>query len=276
MRLSVIIVNYNTKELLLKCLQSLKFEIQNLKFETEIIVVDNGSKDGTVEVLRNFKSQDLKFKFKLIENKENLGFAKAVNQGIRQSHGSAIMLLNSDTVVKRGAIEKLIEFEKKVRPAIIGAKMLNPDGSIQGSCFHLPTICRAIKEYWFGKVGYFSKYVPEGNDAVKVEAVSGGAMLISKRIIENIGLFDERYFMYFEDLDYCRRARKAGFNIYYLPNAEIIHEHGASGRGLADEENQWRRLIPSSKIYHGVLKHWIMTFIIKTGNFLWPKPRKYF
>jgi len=254
MNLSIVIVSYNTKEILKKCLESLSADF-------EIIVVDNASTDDSVPMIKRDYPR-----VKIIINKENFGFAKAVNQALRQAQGEAVFLLNSDTKVKNGALEKLVEFEEKVRPAIIGARMLNPDGTVQGSCFYLPTIGRAIKEYWFGKSGYFSKYAPEGKEPVKVEAVSGGAMLIPREIINKIGMLDEKYFFYFEDLDYCRRANQAGYKIYYLPTAEIIHEHGASGKKLAEENDQWRRLIPSSKTYHGRLKHYAVTLIIKIGQ----------
>jgi len=289
MDLSIIIVNYNTKDLLKRCLESVvsdwlivvgnQLPVTNHQPPiTEVIVVDNGSTDGSAEMLQGLMASRGKKQtppatshqppvtLRLIKNKENLGFAKAVNQGIRQAKGEVIFLLNPDTLIKPGALKKLLEFERKVSPAIIGAKMLNPDGTIQGSVFNLPTIGRAIQEYWFGKKGAFSKYAPSGNKPVEVEAVSGGAMLISKEVIEKIGLFNERYFMYFEDLDYCRRARKAGFKIWYLPTAEVIHEHGASGKFLAKPEDQWKRLIPSSKIYHGSLKHYLIWLIIRSSQ----------
>jgi GT2 family glycosyltransferase len=132
--------------------------------------------------------------------------------------------------------------------------------------FHLPTAKNAISEFWFGKKDAFSKYTPTANLPIGVEAVVGGAMLISKEVIEKVGLFDERYFMYFEDLDYCRRARKAGFKVWYLPGVKIIHEHGASGHNLAEEKNQWRRLVPSSKVYHGILKHYMINLILWSGQ----------
>lgn len=283
MKLSIIIVSYNTKELLKQCLESVisglclvardkksnTLPITNYQSPTtEIIVVDNGSTDGSVEVAQNtkLKMQNDNLKFKIVLNKENLGFAKAVNQGIKQAEGETILLLNSDTQVKDGALVKLIEFEKQVRPTIIGARMLNPDGTTQPSCFYLPTIKRAIKGYWLGKKDFFSKYTPLGTEPVPVETVSGGAMLISREIIEKIGLFDERYFMFFEDLDYCRRAGKAGYKIFYLPAAEIVHEHGASGKNLAVYENQWKRLVPSSKIYHGKLNYYLLSFILRLGQ----------
>ncbi len=252
--------------LLERCLNSI---IQNSKIKNqnyEVIIVDNGSTDGSQEMVSKFKIQDSRFSIQLIENGQNLGFAKAVNIALRQAQGEAFLLLNSDTQVKPGALGKLIEFEKKVQPAVIGARMLNPDGTVQPSCFYLPTVKRAILEYWFGKSGYFSKYAPEGEEPVGVEAVSGGAMLISGQVIKRIGMFNERYFMYFEDLDYCRKAKKSGFKIYYLPEAEIVHEHGASGKNLAKQEDQWKRLVPSSRIYHGRIIHYLINFILWSGQ----------
>jgi GT2 family glycosyltransferase len=120
-------------------------------------------------------------------------------------------------------------------------------------------------EYWLGKKGYFSKYIP-GDQPVEVEAVSGGVMLFSRGVIEKVGLLGERYYFYFEDLDFCRKAGKAGFKIYFFPEAEVVHEHGASGRSLADDQNQWRRLIPSSKIYYGTLRHYLINLIIWSGQ----------
>jgi len=292
--LSIIIVSFNTKELLEKCLESLVVSLQPSAISSEIIVVDNRSTDGSLEMVKSFiKKYSHKFvsgaegqsrstvvraslirdnsrnlTIRLIENRVNLGFAKAVNQALRQAQGKVIFLLNSDTKIKKDTLEKLLQFERKVSPAIIGAAMLNPDGSIQASVFNLPTPFRAIQEYWLGEKGSFSKYAPLGVKPQEVEAVSGGAMLISRKVTEKIGLFDERYFMYFEDLDYCRRTKKAGFKVWYLPEAEIIHQHGASGKNLAVPDDQWRRLIPSSKIYHGVFKHWLITQIIRVGQIL--------
>lgn len=258
MELSIVIVSYNTKLLLQRCLKSLGEKKSN---EWEIIVVDNASTDGTQQMLEE------KFPLvKLIKNTENVGFAKAVNKGISLAEGGSILLLNSDTEVKENTLTVLLEFEKKVRPAIIGLEMLNPDGSTQSSVFRLPTIKGAFAEYWLGKKGSFSKYQPEGESNQEVEAVSGGAMLISRAVIDKIGLLDERYFMYFEDLDYCRRARKAGFKIYYLPSSKVVHEHGASGKLISSKETQWHRLIPSSKIYHGVIKHFMINFVIWSGQ----------
>ncbi|HUV71854.1 MAG TPA: glycosyltransferase family 2 protein [Clostridia bacterium] len=265
MSISFIIISFNTKKLLEKCLESIKNQSRGGEIQGEIIVVDNGSQDGSAQAIKKLPSKqfaDCGLTVHLIENKENLGFAKAVNQAIKKAKSDNLLLLNSDTQLTKNSLQNLLEFEEKVRPSLLGSQLLNPDGSIQPSCFHLSTVKRAFLEYWLGKKGFFSKYYPLGNEPSQVEAVSGGAMLIPKEIIEKIGPFDERYFMYYEDLDFCRRVRKAGFKIYYLPSSKIIHEHGSSGKKLTSPETQWRRLIPSSKIYHGLVQHYLITAII--------------
>lgn len=254
MTLSIIIVSYNTKELLKKCLRSLE------KVKAEIIVVDNNSEDGSSDLIKKDFPE-----VKVISNKENFGFAKANNQALRQAQGEFILLLNSDTVVKPKALEELVEFAKQHPEAgVIGARLLNPDGSVQPSVFHLPTIKGAVLEYWLKQKGTFEKYFPVDNDPREVEAVVGAAMLIPKTVIEKVGLLDERYFMYFEDLDYCRRVKHTGFKVYYLPQAEIIHQHGASGKTIGNQTNRW--LIESSKIYHGNFRYSMITFIIWSGQ----------
>lgn len=255
--LSIIIISYNTKTLLGECLETL---FQPQKVNLEIIVVDNASSDGSVNLVEEkFK------KVKIIKNKANLGFAKATNMGIKIAKGKYVLLLNSDTRTNSLALKMLVDFaNKNPEIGIVGARLLNRDGSIQPSVFRLPTIKGAVKEFWLKKQGSFGKYFPEGDIPVEVEAVVGAAMLIPKKVIDKIGLLNERYFMYFEDLDYCRRVRRAGFKVYYLPKAEVIHYHGASGKELSHKTNQW--LVTSSKIYHGTLKYWLLTFIIWMGQ----------
>ena len=256
--LSIIIVSYNTKKLTLDCIKSVEKENSSLK--KEIIVVDNGSKDGSVAALGELKKNGL---IKLVENDENLGFSKANNQGIDKADGRYLLLLNSDTKVKKGAFRKLIRFAKEATDAgVVGARLLNTDGSLQASCLHFPTIKNAILEYWFGKKGLLEKYAPHGKKPVEVDALVGAAFLITPQAKDTVGVLDERYFFYFEDIDYCRRVWRSGLKVYYLPEAEVIHYHGESGKALADEKTQWRRLIPSSKIYHGLFKHYLITAIL--------------
>ncbi len=259
MNLSIIIVSFNTKELLRRCLESIKkLKTENWKLET--IVVDNGSTDGSVEAMEA-RYKDIK----ILRNEENLGFAKANNQGIKTAEGEFILLLNPDTEVKPDVLEELIKFvQNHPKAGVVGARLLNPDGSIQPSVYHFPTIWRAIREFWLGRKGEYDKYAPLEKKTIEVEAVTGAAMLISRATIEKIGILDERYFMYFEDLDFCRRAREAGLKIYYLPSAEVIHHHGKSAALVGSQAYKW--LCQSSKIYNGWLKYNLLTLIILFGQ----------
>lgn len=272
MDLSIIIVSYNTKELTLECVKSIYNSRPDLSFE--VIVVDNGSRDGSLEELKKLRTKKIK-NLKIIENKDNLGFAKANNQGIsracrfavKKAIGKYILLLNSDTRVKKGSLERLAEFADRTPDAgVVGPKLLNIDGSLQGSVFRLPTIFRTIRAYWLGEKGLLDKYVPKGNEPQEVEALVMAAFLITPKAIKRVGLLDEKYFMYFEDLDYCKRVGRSGLKVYYQPASEVIHLHGVSGKGLVAESDQWRRLIPSSIKYHGWLVHQIINFIIWTGG----------
>jgi len=249
---SIVIVNYNTKDFLKQCLR--------LIISHEVIVVDNGSTNGSVEMMREEYSQ-----LKLIVNKKNLGFAKAVNQGIRASQGEYILVLNSDIEVKGNALEKMTEFVKKhPEVGVVGGRLVNPDGRIQGSCFHRLTLINAIKEFWLGQKRAFEKYAPKTGKPTEIDAVVGACMLIPRKVINKVGYFDERYFLYFEDLDYCRRVKKVGFKIFYLPDAEFIHHHGASAKKIPQKTRFW--LAQSSKIYHGEIKYCLLTLTISLGQ----------
>ncbi len=255
--LSIIIVNYNTKDLLIACIDSILRV--NPKLEYEIIVVDNASSDGSQDVLAKLVSK----KLRLIQHKSNLGFAKANNTGIKKALGKYIFLLNSDTLVKRGTLETLVEFAKKnLSVGLAAPQLFNLDGTVQPSVFRFPTIGRAIRQYWFGEKGILDKHYPSSNKPVLVEAVVAAAFLITPQVLSKVGLLDEKYFMYFEDLDYCKRVNEAGLGVYYLPTSEVIHYHGASGKGsLAN-----KYLISSSKKYFGIFRYYIYTFILWSGQ----------
>jgi len=260
MDISIIIPSYDTKELTTNCIRSID-EDGTSKLKKEVIVVDNASSDGTSETLEKLRFNNLKLT--IIRNNENIGFARACNRGIRRSSGKYVLLLNSDTKVISGAIDKLVEFAESTPDAgVIGARLLNEDGSVQPSCFRLPTLFKAVSQYWLNRGNLLDKYYPKGNTPLVVEAVVGAAFLITPEGVKKVGLLDERYFMYFEDLDYCRRVKDAGLKVYYLPTAKIFHLHGASGVSLADEKSQWKRLVPSSKIYHGGVLHYLISFVI--------------
>lgn len=244
-QLSIIIVNWNTKQLLKGCLESIvNSEPSNVNYE--IIVVDNNSSDNSVELVRNFKVQNSKFKIILIENEKNLGFSRAVNQGIEFSQGKHVLLLNSDTRLEPHTIEKLLAFVNQTQDVgVVGPRLINPDGTIQPSCFNFPTISRAIKEFWLGQENVYSKYYPQAYEPTKVDALVGAVFLITQPALDKVGKFDEKYFLYYEDLDYCQRVWQSGLKVYYHPQIEVVHEHGASGRKISDKTKKW--LVESSK-----------------------------
>lgn len=271
--LSIIVVNYNTKDLLVDCIDSIKKEGSNLK--KEIIVIDNASQDDSKAYLEStqFKKSGKNLKTKTILNKKNLGFSKANNKGIKIAKGKYILLLNSDTKVKKGALDELIKFVWQTTEAgVVGPRLLNPDGSVQGSCFNFPSLQNAIREYFLGPKGAFGKYAPKENYPIVVDAVVGAAFLITPQALQNVGLLDEKYFFYYEDLDYCRRVKKQGMKVYYLPSSQIIHYHGAAGKTNKDVKVS-ELLVDSSKKYHGIIGYYILTFILKIGQ-KWKKLMK--
>lgn len=265
-KVSIVIVNLNTKDLTVGCIRSIEKEIGSIPFE--VLLTDNGSNDGSVEAFKKIKDEPFwKDKFTLILNDSNTGYAKANNQGIRKAKGKYIFLLNNDTVVHKNAIQNILEFAENTPDAgVVGSRLLNIDGTLQMSCYHFPTIKNAIKEYWFGVKGLFEKYAPTGKKPVTVDSVVGAAFLITPEAKRRVGILDERYFAYFEDIDYCRQTWKNGLKVYYLPGSVITHYHGATFKKLANESERWKKLIPSSKIYHGLVKHYVLNSILWTGQ----------
>lgn len=231
MKLSVIIVNYNVKFFLEQCLKSVLKATKNIT--CEIWVVDNNSVDGSVDMLKEkFTS------VKLIENKTNLGFSKANNIAIKQSKGEYVLLLNPDTVVEEDCFEKCISFmDKKPDAGALGVKMLDGSGYfLPESKRGLPTPQVALYKMFglnklFPKSKKFGKYhlgfLP-ANKTNKVEVLAGAFMFIRKKVLDKIGLLDESFFMYGEDIDLSYRIIKEGYNNYYFPETSIIHYKGES------------------------------------------------
>ncbi len=236
--LSVVIVSWNVRDDLRECLQSLLGTgdlgsgTGKQLSEIEVIVVDNASIDGTAETVRREFPQ-----VKLIVNDENFGYTKANNIGIRQSRGKYILLLNPDTVVKPNALQALIECaEAHPDAGIIGAKLLNPDGSIQRSARSFPDIGAGLfRNTFLGRLfpnnPFVRRYLLTDfsyDEVHEVDWVSGAAMLVRRELFERIGLLDERFWAYCEDVDLCWRAWQAGFKVLFCPNAVIVHKIGRS------------------------------------------------
>jgi len=264
--LSIVVVNLNTKDLTVGCLRSIQKVSGDLK--VEVLLTDNGSNDGSIEALKSLQKEKFwKNKLTLIFNKTNTGYAKANNQGIRKAKGKYILLLNNDTVVHKNALQSLVNFAESTPDAgVVGSKLLNIDGSLQMSCFHFPTISNAVKEYFFGQKKLFEKFAPDGKSPVTVDSVVGAVFLITPQAKKKVGILDERYFAYFEDIDYCRQVWRQGLKVYYLPTSIITHYHGATFKKLANESERWKKLIPSSKIYHGTIKHYVINSVLWVGQ----------
>ncbi|HBP51243.1 MAG: Glycosyltransferase [Candidatus Shapirobacteria bacterium GW2011_GWE1_38_10] len=266
-RLSIIIVTWNTADITLKCVQTIKKYLSGLEYE--IIIADNGSEDDTVIKLKNEGG------LIVIENKANLGFGKGNNIAASKASGDYLLFLNSDMELIDNQLANMFNYISTHNEiGLIGPKFLNIDGSDQGSVFPSQSLSNAFKEFWCGQKTY-SKYVPESNKPVEVWSVSGGAVMVKRELFEKVGTWDKRYFMFYEDLELCRQIKKLGYKIYYYPECRLIHRHGASGKSLANAGDQWRRLIPSSKIYHGVVKHYLLFLIIWSGQ-KWQKIKSLF
>lgn len=218
MNLSIIIVNYNVAEYLLKCLTSIYNSVKGIMFE--VIVVDNASSDGSVEALKNEFPM-----VKLIVNSENLGFAKANNQGIEAASGKFVLLLNPDTeVIGQSFIEMLKFLKDNKKTGIVGPCLLNSDGSVQNTGYKFPTLGILFKVNFLG----MSDQPVKLNKPEPVDWLQGSCMMIKKEVFTELGLLDEAFFMYGEEKDFCFRAKKAGWEIYSLPQCEVVHHANKS------------------------------------------------
>ena len=254
-KLSIIIPTWNTSKITKKCIDTITEYLPKNYFQ--IIIVDNGSTDDTPQILGKLKS------ITYIRNSSNLGFSKANNIGVKKAKGEYLLFLNSDMELVDSSLVEMLNFiDSNSTIGMIGPKFLNPDLTDQGSVIPLQTPLNAIKEYWFNIQNSYTKYTPQTIVPVKVDNISGGAVLIRKSDFIKIGGWDEKYFFYYEDLELCRQIRKQKLNIYYFPSCKVIHRHGASGSNLANASNQWKRLIPSSIKYHGLIEHYIIYLII--------------
>lgn len=230
--LSIIILNYNTKDLLNSCIQSL-FLYYNEQIENdlfEIVVVDNDSQDESVKFI---KQQPWFSKIKLVQNKENVGFSKGENSGVHHAKGKYLLFLNSDTLMQdKGLIDMVIYLEKQVTIGILGGRLQNMDGSFQASAgvfYTLPNVLFLLMgAERFGHLRYSPKKVQE------VDWISGAMMMVEKKFFESLGGFDERIFMYMEDMELCFRVKQRGKTVVFYPMCTVKHiSHGSSNRNFA-------------------------------------------
>ncbi len=238
MELSIIIVSFNTSKLLDNCLSALIKSIKSdeLQGKTEIIVIDNNSRDDSVEVVQRKYSRVM-----LIQNKENLGYSRANNQGIIKASGEKIMLLNSDAQLKEKSLKSLLDLmDSSPIIGVIGPKILNTDGTLQYSLGFFPTISKVFCWMWFlDDIPLLNRFIKAYHTENRifyekkklVDWVTGAVLLFRKKVIEKAGLLDEELFMYGEEMEWCYRIKKAGYQIIYSPIISVFHHKGSSGEG---------------------------------------------
>lgn len=245
MELSICIVSWNVKELLNKCLNSI-FEYPPLT-EFEVIVADNDSSDGFAEMVGAFFPEIIS-----IRNKKNLGFSSANNQCIRISKGKYVLILNPDTEILPGSLAALIKFlDEHPEAGATAPKLLNPDRTLQRSVLAFPSLGAMImrlifiEQLWPGNP-FTKRYLLPDFDyekAAEIDQPMGAAILIRKEVLDKVGLFDEKSFMFFDEVDLCFRIKKAGWKIYFTPSAQLIHHGGSSIKkwGALNLGKHWTR-----------------------------------
>jgi len=236
MDLSIIILNYKTKGLVKQCIKGIG--LLDLKLKFEVIVVDNGSKDSCADMIEEnyIKNPDVNFKgeVKLIRLKTNSGYTAGNNIGLKIATGKYIMILNPDITALQGTIENMYKFlQQNDKVGMVGPKLINPDGTTQYSCYrfpkwHIPILRRTV----LGKLPQAKKSLKsylmmdwDHNSDRSVEWLLGACEMIKSEALEKVGVMDERFFMYFSDVDWCRRFWQTGYEVYYLATAEMVHYH---------------------------------------------------
>jgi GT2 family glycosyltransferase len=227
MKLSIVIICWNDLRVIRDCLRSIYEGTHETNFE--VVVSDNGSVDGSVEFIRKRYPQ-----VRIVENRQNLGFARGNNAGIRASRGEYVLILNPDTIIHDGALDKLVEFaERRSGAGAFGCRVLNPDGTYQVSARLFPTVLR----YWVSALGlsrlssfFIYEEYPRwrGDTERSIDWQSGCCVMFRGNLLKRLGGFDEQFFYHFEEVDLCRRVWNAGYPILFTPEAVITHLGGQS------------------------------------------------
>ncbi|NOY15307.1 MAG: glycosyltransferase, partial [bacterium] len=255
--ISIVIITYNNRQYLDKLLTKLS----SIPKSWQVIIVDNNSDQKTKDILKKFQPQT---NFNIIFNKKNRGFAKAVNQAAKAAKGKYLLLLNPDLLITPSQIQFLLEFAKKQQKlgAVVPA-LVTTGNKIQPSIYPLPSVWGAIKEFVFGLKQSYLPFVPKTKKPIKVPAAVGACMLIPKSAWQKAKGLSLKYFLYFEDVDFCRKLNRLGLPIWYLPNIKVKHIIGESSHQQTN-----RLLHQSASIYFGKTKKQIIDLIIRFGNFI--------
>lgn len=262
LKLSIGIVNYNTPDLTFSLLESIfKSDSGFDKDSMEVIVLDNGLEFSSKQAIKEYLP-----KIKYLENEKNEGFSKGYNKTIKYSLGEYYLMLNSDIEVLENGLSELVKAADDFSGnAVLGGKLVFPDKSNQDSAFHLPTITGALQQYFLNKEGSYFMYLPKNEKPSRVEGLVMACFLIPKRILNKVGLLDEGTFIFFEDIEYCRRLKKLGIPLYFVPSSKFIHHHGASTKRIGNDKAT-EFLTKSSVHYHGKFYYFFLTWVLRIGQ----------
>jgi len=287
--LSIVIVSFNTRQLLKECLDSVYASLAESTLVSEVVVVDNASRDGSAAMVQENFPQ-----VRLITNEENRGFAAANNQALRAiGYGTGdtphpslpkyVMLLNPDTIVGEGALTTLVRFmDENPRAGACGARLLHSDGSFQHSAFAFPTLFQVFLDFFpinyrltNSRVnGRYPRRLYQTGKPFPIDHPLGATLIVRREAIEQVGLLDERFFMYCEEIDWCLRIKAAGWSIWCVPEAQVVHHVAQSTRQFRDEMfvALWKSRYQLFEKHYSRLFQWMARRIVRLG--LWAEARR--
>jgi N-acetylglucosaminyl-diphospho-decaprenol L-rhamnosyltransferase len=287
--LSIVIVSYNTRQLLKECLDSVYASLAESTLVSEVIVVDNASRDGSAAMVRKHFPQ-----VRLIANQDNRGFAAANNQALRAlGYGTEdtphpqppeyVILLNPDTIVGESALTALVRFmDENPRAGACGARLLHSDGSFQHSAFAFPTLLQVLLDFFPINYrltdsrlnGRYPRRLYQADKPFPIDHPLGAALMVRREAIEQVGLLDERFFIYCEEIDWCLRIKAARWGMWCVPEAEIVH-HVAQSTGQFRNEMfvaLWKSRYQLFEKHYSRLFQWTARRIVRLG--LWAEARR--
>ncbi len=266
--LSICILNWNGSALLAGCLRSVR-EVAHLnQTRLEVIVVDNGSTDDSVEMVRRDFPEA-----RLLTNGKNISVSAATNQGLRLAKGNFSLILNNDIILLEDCLDQMVHFlESNPKAGIVSSRLLNPDGTTQVHYYlgHFPTVGSVVEQLlWVTRL--WGGGVPRGmvnwnpDIPCRMEQVPGACMMVQRAVFEQIGFWDERFTCWYEDVDFCLRAHQAGWEIWYIPTAQVIHYGGSTVRKLGiSQQTMWRfnGLLRYSEKHFSGLQNAVVRFVV--------------
>ena len=282
--LAVIIVSWNVRELLEACLASVYQSLERSNLGGEVWVVDNASADGSAEMVRERFPQA-----HLLTNETNIGFAAANNQALREMGfpnsqiPRYVLLLNPDTLVVGDALATMVRFlDENPSVGVAGAKLVHPDGRLQHSAFAFPTLAQAFLDFFplhhrlleSRLNGRYPRRLYERGEPFPIDHPLGAALMARGEAIREVGLLDERFFIYCEEIDWCMRMKKAGWQVYCVPRAEIVHHVARSTGQVRDRMfvELWRSRRLLFEKHYGPFYRWAVRHIVRLG--LWAEMRR--